>query len=63
MFLTDDTQVLAAVPSFDSDPPSGGGCEVRVVRRFSEHRSEPCEQQPENGLLPASGPAADGRLR
>ena len=28
-----------------------------AVRRFSEHRSEPLEQQPENGLALASGPA------
>jgi len=27
-----------------------------TVRRFSEHGSEPMEQQPENGLALASGP-------
>jgi hypothetical protein len=32
------------------------------IRRFSDHRSEPLEQQPKNGLALALGPAQPPRL-
>ena len=35
----------------------GVHAEVTAIRRLSDHRSEPVEQQPENGLGLALGPA------
>ena len=57
MVLTDSNQSLAAEPGFHSDPPRRGGSEASAIRRLSDHRSEPVEQQPENGLALAQGPA------
>jgi hypothetical protein len=57
LVLADGDQVLAAEPGFHSDPPRGGGFEVSAVRRISDHRSELGEQQPENGMALAFGPA------
>jgi len=54
--LTDSNQSLAAEPGFHGDPPHCGGSRVTSIRRFSEHRSELLEQQPENGLALAFGP-------
>jgi len=48
--LTDGDQSLAAKPSFHSDPPQRGRSGVTAIRRFSNHRPELPEQQPENGL-------------
>jgi hypothetical protein len=55
--LADGNQSLAAEPGFHSDPPRGGGFEVSAIRRFPDYRSELAEQQSENGLAPAFGPA------
>ena len=55
--MTDGDQALAAEPGFDGDPPQRGGWAVIAERRLSGHYSEPVEQQPENGLALASGPA------
>jgi len=57
LVLTDGDQSLAAEPGFHSDPPCRGGFEVTAMRRVSDHRSELAEQQPENGLALAFGPA------
>ena len=58
----DGNQTLAAEPGFHSDPPRGGGFELTAVRRFPDYRSELCEQQPENGLALALGPAQSLRV-
>ena len=50
MVLRDGNQALAAEPGFHGDPPKVAGLVVMAVRRFFEYRSEPLEQQPENGL-------------
>lgn len=50
-------QVLAAEPGFHRDPPQGGGSGMISVHLFSDHCSELVEQQPENGLALAFGPA------
>ena len=55
--MTDGNQALAAEPGFHSDAPRGGGFEVTAIRRLSDHRPELLEQQPENGLALAQGPA------
>jgi len=57
LVLTDSNQALAAEPGFHSDPPRGGGFAVMAIRRVSDHRPELLEQQPENGLALALGPA------
>ena len=57
MVLANDDQALAAEPGFHGDPPPGGETGLRSIRRFSEHRSKPLEQQPENGLALAPIPA------
>jgi hypothetical protein len=53
----DGNQSLAAESDFHSDPPQGGGSGVTVGRRIFDHGSEPLEQQSENGLALALGPA------
>ena len=53
----DGNQILAAEPGFHSDPPRRGGFEVSAIRRFPDYRSELAEQQSENGLALAFGPA------
>jgi len=55
--LTDSNQSLAAELGFHRDPPRSGGFGVMAIRRVSDHRSELLEQQPENGLALAFGPA------
>ena len=50
LVLRDGNQALAAEPGFHGDPPKVAGLVVMAVRRFFEYRSEPLEQQPENGL-------------
>lgn len=60
--MTDSNQSLAAKPGFHSHPPQRGGSGMRAIRRFSDHRPEPGEQQPENDLALASGPAQTLRL-
>jgi hypothetical protein len=57
LVLADDDQALAAEPSFHSNPPKRGRSGVTAIRRFSNHRPELPEQQPENGLALAFGPA------
>ena len=49
--------MLAAEPGLHGDPPQGGGSVVMAVRRVSGRYSEVMEQQPENGLALAPGPA------
>jgi len=56
--LANDDQALAAEPGFHSEPPRGGGTELRSIRRFFDHRSKTLEEQPKNGLALAQGPAA-----
>jgi len=58
----DGNQTLAAEPGVHRDPPRGGGFELTAVRRFPDYRSELCEQQPENGLALALGPAQSLRV-
>jgi hypothetical protein len=55
--LADSNQSPIAEPGFHSDPPRRGGFEGSAIRRFPDHRSELAEQQPENGLSLAFGPA------
>jgi len=55
--LADGNQSLAAEPGFHSNPPRRGGFEVSAIRRFPDYRSELAEQQSENRLAPALGPA------
>jgi len=55
--LTDNDQILAAEPVFHSHPPRRGGSEVSAVRRVPDYRPKLLEQQPENGLTLAFGPA------
>jgi hypothetical protein len=57
LVLADGNQILAAEPGFHSDPPQRGGSVLRAIRRLPDHRSELAEQQPENGLALAFGPA------
>ncbi len=55
--MADGDQSLAAEPGFHGDPPQSGGSGLTTVRRLSGHYSEAAEQQLENGLALASGPA------
>jgi hypothetical protein len=55
--MMDGNQTLAAEPGFHSDPPRRGGFEVSAIHRISDYRPKPLEQQPENGMAPAFGPA------
>jgi hypothetical protein len=57
LFLAEEDQALAAEPGFHHNPPQGGGAMVMSLRRVFDHRSEPLEQQPKNGLALAFGPA------
>jgi hypothetical protein len=56
--LTESHQSLAAEPGFRGDLPRRGGSRVTTIRRFPNHRSEPLEQQPENGSASALVPMA-----
>ncbi|MGA3265251.1 MAG: hypothetical protein ABSE16_00325 [Verrucomicrobiota bacterium] len=57
LVLADDDQALAAEPGFHHDPPQGGRTEAISLRRCFEHRSEPRQEQPENGPALAQRPA------
>ena len=50
-------QVLAAEPRFHGDPPQSGGAGMIFVHGISDDCSELVEQQPENGMALAYGPA------
>lgn len=57
MILTNGDQALAAEPEFHGDPPRGGGKVVISIRHASGYLPKVLEQQPENGLALALGPA------
>ena len=57
MVLTDGDQSLAAKPGFHGNPPQRGRSGMAAIRSFSDHLPKLCEQQPENGLALAFGPA------
>jgi hypothetical protein len=60
--LANNDQALAAEPGFHPNPPQCGGAGLMFIRHFSDHRSEPLEQQPKNGLPLALGPTGSLRL-
>jgi len=49
---------MAAGSGVHRDPPRGGGWKVTTIRGFADYRCELGEQQSENGLVLAMGPAA-----